>query len=213
MIHERSDRLLPEKAFHASFVVLRCEVEKDGQMRTVYKQQDPNLVFAARPLLEAIGDENNKASAQQMLELMEKDRVMIQKREMRVYIDETRRWHHKIRLFNSMIDEKLDRAEGGLQSRYICTLCFATKETAKSNLGSFNISRSREETAANAQYAWVNLDKISQTDLPTETQGAKATPVLTSEPKHRLIDDTHADINLGAFVKKIVICEMGRVQL
>ena len=68
-----------------------------------------------------------------------------------------------------MIDEKLDRADGGLQgsgSRYLCTLCHATGETAKSDIGTFHIDRSYQETAEIGNYMEVNPDKLSSLELP-----------------------------------------------
>ena len=58
-----------------------------------------------------------------------------------------------------MIDEKLDRAQSGLAgsgSILLCTLCDATRETAKSNLGNHVISRTFQETSTIAEYIRVN---------------------------------------------------------
>lgn len=63
-----------------------------------------------------------------------------------------------------MIDVKLDRAEGGLAgsgSRFICTLCKATKDSAKSELGSFCVCRTYEENAKIAEYIRTNPDNLS----------------------------------------------------
>ena len=62
---------------------------------------------------------------------------------------------HNLLFFNSMIDEKLDRSCGGLAgsgSAYLCTLCYATRETAQSQLGSFSISRTVADTSEIANY-------------------------------------------------------------
>ena len=70
--------------------------------------------------------------------------------------------------YNSMIDEKLDRADSGLMgsgSKYLCTLCYATRETAKSNLGNFTITRSFDETNQIAEYMRVNPDNLPKSKL------------------------------------------------
>ena len=40
----------------------------------------------------------------------------------------------------------------------------------------------------------------------------KSHPTLQAEPKHKLIDATHADINMGNFLKKLIICEIAVLQ-
>ncbi|XP_033635628.1 V(D)J recombination-activating protein 1-like [Asterias rubens] len=214
IIKAARDRLLPDKAFRAAFAVIKCEVEKDGEKVTVYEPDAPDSTFITRPLIEAIGDENNRSSAVVLLEGMEHDREVLRGRELSVNVDSVWR-RHSLKFFNSMIDEKLDRADGGLQgsgSRYICTLCHATKEMAKSELGSFCISRSYEETKATAQYLQVNPDNVSAAELSEVARGVKSYPVLRSDPKQKLLDATHADINLGNFFKKVIICEIARCQ-
>ena len=115
-----------------------------------------------------------------------------------------------------MIDEKFHRSEGGLQrsgSRYLCTLCHATPEEAKSLVGTFFITRSYEETKTTAKYINTNPDVRSpQPELATRAKGMKSHPTLQAEPKHKLIDATHADINMGNFLKKLIICEIAMLQ-
>ena len=53
----------------------------------MYEEKKTNSVFAARPLLEANGDENNEASAPEMLAGMEKDFDILQKQELRPCLD------------------------------------------------------------------------------------------------------------------------------
>ncbi|XP_022085107.1 V(D)J recombination-activating protein 1-like isoform X2 [Acanthaster planci] len=209
------ERLLPDKAFRAAFAVIKCEVVKDGERVTVYEPDAPDSTFITRPLIEAIADENNRASASVLLDGMEQDRVMLQSKEMAVNVGAVWR-RHKLKIFNSMIDEKLDRANGGLQgsgSRYICTLCHATtKDSAKTDLGSFCITRSFQETKTTAQYMQVNPDNLSSAELGEIAKGVKSHPILQSEPQQKLLDATHADINMGNFFKKLIICEIARVQ-
>ena len=37
-------------------------------------------------------------------------------------------------------------------------------------------------------------------------------PVLTTSPKHMLLDATHADINMGSFFQKLIMYEVARIQ-
>nr|XP_054755451.1 V(D)J recombination-activating protein 1-like [Lytechinus pictus] len=112
-----------------------------------------------------------------------------------------------------MIDEKLDRSQGGLQgsgSKFLCTLCHATRETARSHVGTFKITRTLEENVDIASYVQTNPDDLSQSDLASVAKGVKDYPILKSEPHHKLLDATHADINIGSFFKKLIICEVAR---
>jgi hypothetical protein len=61
-------------------------------------------------------------------------------------------WDMIFFFFNSMVDEKRDRLDSGLQgsgSKFVCTLCDADRESAVSNLGNFNINRSIDEEFGN----------------------------------------------------------------
>ena len=216
VIKEASDRLLPDKAVRAAFCVLKCEVLKDGERVTLYEPSEPNSVVCARPLFEAIADENNKASSKALLHRMEADRELMKKKELQVHVGQTK-WHrHKLQFYSSMIDEKFDRSEGGLQgsgSRYLCTLCHATREKAKSQVGTFAITRSYEETKSTAKYINTNPDDLSQPELIiTRAKGVTSLPTLHAEPQHKLIDATHADINMGNFFRKLIICEIAMLQ-
>jgi hypothetical protein len=78
---------------------------------------------------------------------------------LRIYTNDGWR-RHEIAFFTSMIDEKFDRSESGLAgrgSRYMCTLCEATRETAKSELGFFNVTRTYKQTKKIADYIKKNL--------------------------------------------------------
>ncbi|XP_072168742.1 V(D)J recombination-activating protein 1-like [Diadema setosum] len=211
----KADTFLPDKAFRASFVILKCEVKlSDNTTVVVFEEEKPNSVMVNRPLLEALGDENSPSTATVLLRQMESERKLLHHHTIKVYAGSTTRNHH-ITIYNSMIDEKLDRSLGGLQgsgSNYICTLCFATKTTAKSQLGSFQITRTLRDTTDTASYIVTNPDKLTSNELTTEGKGVKRKPILTSEPKNKLLDATHADINLGQFFKKIIVREVAGVQ-
>ena len=213
IIKEKGDRILPDKAFRSAFAVIKCEVEVAGQRHTVYEPQDPNSTLITRPLVEAVGDENNHASSLLMLYLMEHERAVMKEREMSVNVQNWWR-RHKLIFFNSMIDEKLDRAESGMQasgSKYLCTLCTATRQTARKDIGSFGISHTVQQIEEMANYVQVNPDKKSAAELADIAKGVKDFPFLTS-PNHKLLDATHADINMGSFFKKLITCEVARIQ-
>lgn len=210
----KSDTFLPDKAFRASFVVLKCEVKRDdGTRDLVFEEPKPNSVMVNRPLLEAIGDENSASTSAVLLRKMEKERLILQNSIMTIHADTNTRLH-RFTIYNSMIDEKLARSSGGLQgsgSHFICTLCHATKTSAKTQLGSFKIDRTLTETQQTSTYITTNPDNLTPDELTMEAGGVKRTPLLTSEPKQQLMDATHTDINLGQFFKKIIVREIAGV--
>lgn len=107
-----------------------------------------------------------------------------------------------------MEDEKYDRAFSGLQgagSTYICTLCHATEDSAMRNVGTFKIERTLEETRFLADYIKANPDNLNPKALANLAKGVKSAPILMSQPRERLLDATHADINMARFFKKVVI--------
>ncbi|XP_030831396.1 V(D)J recombination-activating protein 1-like [Strongylocentrotus purpuratus] len=195
IFREASDILLPDKAFRAAFAIIRCEVMKDGERTTVYEPSDLNSVTITRLLIGCTGDENNSASAKCMLHTMERQRELS--------ININNRWRrHKVMFYNSMIDEKLDRADCGLQgsgSKYLYTLCQATRQEARAAIGSFEIDRSVEEVLETASYVIVNPDKRPSNELADAAQGVKEFPVFMSTPRWKLLDATLDDITFGSF--------------
>ncbi|XP_063954560.1 V(D)J recombination-activating protein 1-like [Lytechinus pictus] len=211
-----ADTYLPDKAFRASFVILKCEAEKEGSRVTVFEEEKPNAVNVCRPILEAVGDENSPSTSAQLLRNIEYERSAMQSGYMKVYDCNGSTRLHKLKIYNSMIDEKLDRSDGGLQgsgSKFLCTLCHATRDTAKSALGTFLIDRTFQETMDIGKYIEVNPDKLSQAELVSVAHGVKRVPLLMSDPRMKLLDATHADINLGQFFKKIIIREIAGIQV
>ena len=83
-----------------------------------------------------------------------------------------------------MEDEKYGQALGGLQGSgfsYICTLCYATSQTAQEELGYFKIEKTLEDTHYMASYIRANPDNLSEHSLTKLAKGVKSLPVLTSE--------------------------------
>ena len=80
-----------------------------------------------------------------------------------------------------MIDEKFDCSEPGLAgsgSRYMCSLCEATRETAKSELVSFNVTWTYKQTKRIADYSKINPDNLSQAKLDQISIGVKQAPII-----------------------------------
>ena len=140
---EKSDQMLPDKAFRFSFAVVKVEAVTQGEKYVVYENTKPNSVRTNRPLLEALADENNKVSNIVCTTPIEIERTFISDHRMKIFYENDYFQLHNIKFFNSMIDEKRDRSDAGLQgagSKYLCTLCYADRDTCKSHLGSFEIS-------------------------------------------------------------------------
>ena len=95
-------------------------------------------------LLQAICDENESSSMVLTLYPIETERKLMSD----LYMIQAE-LKFKLHFINSMVDEKRSRADGGLQgsgSLYMCDLCKATHETAKTELGTFLICRRLQET-------------------------------------------------------------------
>ena len=211
---EKGDRRLPDKVLRFSFCVLQCVITLNDKEIIIFQEESPNSVKSNRPLLEAIADENNHASTAVCMNPIEREREHLKDKTLNIYISDTKRRQHQLSFITSMVDEKYDRALGGLAgsgSSYICTLCHATKDTAKTHVGTFHITRTQEETTNLATYLHINPDKLSDTQMNKIIKGVKVLPVLLSQPRERMLDATHADINMARFFKKLIIRCMARI--
>lgn len=205
---ERGDRPLPDKAFRYAFCIMEIHVNVADKMFELYSCENPNSVRQNRPLLESIADENNKSAAAICLVPIEFERSSLAGKFLTVKVDEKTHRHYTLKFISSMEDEKFDRAFGGLQgagSSYLCTLCHATTGTAVEKVGTFNIERTIQETNYLADYMRANPDNLSQVALSNLAKGVKSVPLLLSQPKDRLMDATHADINMARFFKKLIV--------
>ncbi|XP_072175824.1 V(D)J recombination-activating protein 1-like [Diadema setosum] len=168
-----SDTYLPDEAFRAAFAVLQSEVvKKDGTRITVFEEQKSNAVHVNRPILEAIGDGNSPSTAAELLRDIEFERNLMQGQVMKIYTANSTRLH-RLKIYNSMIDEKLDRSDGGLQGsgfKYLCTLCHTTRESAKLELGNFKIDWTYMETADLVSYVEINPDKLAGKNWATSSR-------------------------------------------
>ncbi|XP_060589217.1 V(D)J recombination-activating protein 1-like [Ruditapes philippinarum] len=138
------------------------------------------------------------------------ERCYLKGKILRIYTKDGWR-RHEIAFFTSMIDEKFDRSESGLAgsgSSYICTLCEATRETAKSELGLFNVTRTYKQTKEIDDYIKINPDNLSQAKLDQIYVGVKQVPIICADAIEKGIDSTHADINMASFSKKLIVREI-----
>lgn len=159
--------------------------------QTVFEQIDP--------FWNQISDENNHVSNVVCILPIKNKKEMLMQNRMNVKTNHV--WIcHKFSFFNSMVDDKRDRGEFGLQcslSKYLCTLCDADKHTAKELLESFVINRSVSECTNIAEILRVNSNVLSENELKKLPKGVKSAPLTKIEPIQKGIDATHADINLG----------------
>ncbi|XP_066298933.1 V(D)J recombination-activating protein 1-like [Branchiostoma lanceolatum] len=204
---EKADHLLPDKALRFSFCVLKCSIMHNNSEVTIYEDPNPNSVRSNRPILECIGDENDEGTVAICVGPIESQRLLMKDKVMRVHMSDGTQRAHYLTFFNSMIDEKWDRAHGGLAgagSKYLCTLCEAVREEALEKAGSYEITRTLKKVE-------VTASKIKYESQEKDTFGVKGFPLLTTEPWERGIDATHADINLGNFFKSLIVREMAQV--
>ena len=207
------DRVLPDKAFRTSFCILKVQVTIDDTQHTVFEEEYPNSVRTNRPLVEAVGDENDSPSALICILPIEYERKFSTGK---IYAVQCRSGmkRFEIDFYTSMIDEKLDRAESGLQgsgSSFICTLCHATRDSARTNLGEFKIDRTYQGTYEMAEYIQKNPDKLSKNEMDAIAKGVKSTPILFMDAIKKGVDATHADINIGRFFKNLLCREIAQV--
>ena len=210
---EKSDRPLPDKAFRAAMCIFRVDAIKGDRVVTVFEEPEPNSIRRNRPILEAIADENDRPSAILCMVPLEAERSYLNGKILKVE-SPLGFMRFELDFYNSMIDEKLDRAEGGLQgsgSSYVCTLCEATRDCVKSSLGQFQITRTYEGTKQIAEYLEINPDKLSDKQLDALAKGVKSVPILKSDAIKKGLDATHADINLGKFFKNLICHEIAQV--
>ena len=210
---EKGDRYLEDKAFWYAFCIRNLTVETGNEIITIWEEEAPGSVRTNKTLIGAVCDENQTAAMVACVVPVEREREQISKNFLSVKIRTVWR-DFKIKFVNSMEDEKRTRADGGLQwagSRYICDLCYATQESAKSDLGTFETCRTLEETKQIADLLHFNPDKLTQTQLSAVAKGVKAHPVLNIDHSEHKVDATHARINLGKFCYKLLIREIAGI--
>ncbi|KAK3089331.1 hypothetical protein FSP39_002772 [Pinctada imbricata] len=210
---EKDCKTLPDKAFRFSICIVKITAECNGKTHEIFKETSPNSVRTNRPLLESISDENNYASNIVSMLPIENERKLLT--DNFLHLNTSKGWLiHKFSFFNSMVDEKRDRGYSGLQgsgSNYLCTLCDASRQSAKECLGTFTINRSIAECIQISEFLRVNPQNLSENELKKQSKGVKSHPMSKMEPIQKGIDATHADINLGQFFKKLIVREIASV--
>lgn len=192
---------------------MNVKMKDEGEMKTVWEEEAPGSVWTNRCLIEAICDENQTAAMVVCVAPIEADHEEMSKSILRIQMGG--KWKSfSLRFVNSMEDKKRTQADGGLQgagSSYLRDLCYATQKTAKSVIGTFSISRKLEETKKIADLLHFNPDKLNPSQLCAVTKGVKTHTVLNIEHSEHKVDATHANINLGKFVYKLLIGEVAGV--
>ena len=204
---------LEDKAFRCSFCILNVTVEQNKEIFTVWEEDKPGSVRTNKTLIGAVCDENQTAAMVTCVIPVEKEREQISQNFLSIQIGTVWR-DFKIKFINSMEDEKRTRADGGLQgggSRYICDLCYAMQDSAKTDFGTFKICRTLEETKQIADLPHFNPNKLTQAQLSAVSKGVKTHPVLNIEHSEHKVDATHARINVGTFCYKLLIREIAGI--
>ena len=146
---------------------MKITVLASEKEHVVFEEEHPNSVRTNRPLLEAICDENDAPSALICITPIEAEREFLTGKIMKVECEGSIK-RFEIDFYTSMVDEKLDRAESGLQgsgSNYSCTLGHATRQSVVSEVGNFKIDRTYKDTYETAEYLRLNTDKWSDKRL------------------------------------------------
>jgi hypothetical protein len=117
----------------------------------------------------------------------------------------------------SMLDEKLERILRGLEgsgSGFVCSCCAATRVTMKSAVGTFTISRSRDEMERLLDQRLFNPDGLSFDDLKERTQGVKEEATIHATFVQMGMDATHADVDVsGIWWKKMIVREIAGLRV
>ncbi|XP_078608410.1 LOW QUALITY PROTEIN: V(D)J recombination-activating protein 1-like [Branchiostoma floridae x Branchiostoma japonicum] len=206
---EKADKSLPDKALRFSFCILKCSVMHNGEEVTIFEEPKPNSVQSNRPIVECIGDENDASTVNVCIGPVERERLVMKDKVMRVHITENIKRAHSLTFSNSMIDEKWDRSHGGLAgagSRFLCTLCDAVRDESLQKADSYCITRTLSNITETAAILRTNPNKLSDAALSQQAHGVKCDceSLLTTEPWEWGIDATHADINMGNFFKTLI---------
>ena len=164
---EKGDRYLEDKAFKYLFCVLNVTVEQNKEIFTIQEVDKPGYVRTNKTLIEAVCHENQTSAMVTCVIPVEKEREQISQNFLSMQIGTVWR-DFKIEFINSMEDETRTRADGWLQgggSRYICDLCYATQDSAKTDPVTFKIRRTLEETKQIADLLHFDPNKLTQAQL------------------------------------------------
>ena len=119
-------------------------------------------MFVNRNILQSVADENDKATLLTILSPLDVEIQFIQGKILTLKVGSDH-VDFLIELEASMFDEKMDKSrlgEEGTGSSCICILCTANRATAKTQLGSFSITRTIEQIIDLATTRMENLDNL-----------------------------------------------------
>ena len=81
---EKSERKPLDRMLRFSFCVIQCSVNISDNEHVIYEESEPNSVRKNRPLLEFIGDDNEKAAAKLCVTAIEMERQELQGKMMKI---------------------------------------------------------------------------------------------------------------------------------
>ena len=84
----------------------------------------------------------------------------------------------------------------------LCIIYLIGNESAREQCGTFTVNRSEEQTTSLGEYVRSNPDHLNKAQMSIIAKGVKSVPILKSQPIERMLDATHADINMSSFLKK-----------
>ena len=144
---EKGDTFIEDKAYRYSFCILKITIKISDESIAVWEVEAPGSLRTNKTLIEAVCDENQTLAMVTCVIPIEREHEQISHNLLDVKIENNWRTFN-VTFINSMEDEKRARSDGGLQgrSRFLCDLCYATQETAKSELDTFKICCTLEET-------------------------------------------------------------------
>ena len=130
---EKSEKPLPNKAFHYSICLVSCSTEIGNVTYILFDEDDPNSVHATRNILQAVSDENDKVSLATLLHSIDLEIQYLKDKIMSIRVN-NENFNFLLNLEPSMFDEKMDKARlsmEGTGSNWICILCFGTRFSAR----------------------------------------------------------------------------------
>ena len=137
-------------------------------------------MFVNRNILQSVADANDEATVSTILSPLDAEIQFIQGKTLTLKVGSDH-VDFLIELEASMFDEKMDKSrlgEDGNGSSCICILCTANGATAKTQLGSFSITRTIEQIIDLATKRIENPDNLSDAKLRKACEGVKCLPFM-----------------------------------
>ncbi|XP_072051986.1 V(D)J recombination-activating protein 1-like [Amphiura filiformis] len=204
---------VPDKVIRCSFVVHAISAEVEGEDVVVWEDAGSGSSLNCRPLLIARGDEGSFPSSSTLLQpiLAEMSDIVASKMTLETSFG------HRIFSFNftgCMFDEKRVRHIQGLAgsgSRFLCTLCDATRDVATSDPFDEVVTRSYDSHLSRYLKRKTNPDNLSTKDLGEVVKGQCGKPYDEAHLSPTM-DALHCLINVGSrVIKTLYVYEFARV--